>query len=148
MPLRAPPGALGATPDELEQQFYEALQQGDLERMMAVWADDVDVHCVHPGGARMSGFAEVRAGFEAIFGQGTVDVHPHSVRRIATEGAAVHHVLERINVTTEQGPRSAWVFATNVYLRTEQGWKLVCHHASPGGPDKPADVAEGPSVLH
>ena len=148
MSSRALPPALGATPDELEQQFYEALQQGDLERMMALWADDDDIQCVHPGGPRLTGPAAVRAGFEAIFGQGTVDVHPHSVRRVVTDAAAVHSVLERINVSTEQGPRSAWVFATNVYLRTEQGWRLVCHHASPGGPDKPGETVEVPAVLH
>jgi uncharacterized protein (TIGR02246 family) len=145
---RPPFTALGATPDELERQFYEAMQQADLDRMMSLWADDEDVHCVHPGGPRMTGPAAVRAGFKAIFGQGLVDVHPHSVRRVVTDTAAVHSVLERVNVPTEQGPRSAWVFATNVYLKTEQGWRLVCHHASPGGPDKPGDTGETPSVLH
>ena len=34
------PAAPLASPDEIEQQFYEALQRGDLERLMAVWSDD------------------------------------------------------------------------------------------------------------
>ncbi|MCU0774756.1 MAG: nuclear transport factor 2 family protein [Ideonella sp.] len=148
MALRAPPSVLAATPDELEQQFYEALQQADLDRMMRLWADDEHVHCVHPGGPRLAGPAEVRAGFAALFDRGPVDVHPQTVRRVVAEGAAVHSVLERVNVPTERGPRSAWVFATNVYLRTEQGWRLVCHHASPGGADKPGDAIDAPSVLH
>ncbi|WP_442786621.1 nuclear transport factor 2 family protein [Hydrogenophaga sp. NFH-34] len=38
------------TPDEVEHAFYEALQHGDLERVMACWADEDDVVCVHPGG--------------------------------------------------------------------------------------------------
>ena len=31
-----------SSPEDIEQQFYEALQQGDIERLMAVWADDDD----------------------------------------------------------------------------------------------------------
>ncbi len=55
--------------DDIEQQFYEALQHGDLERLMAVWADDDDIVCVHPGGPRLVGAAAIRASFEAMFGQ-------------------------------------------------------------------------------
>ena len=29
-----------SSPEDIEQQFYEALQQGDIERLMAVWAED------------------------------------------------------------------------------------------------------------
>lgn len=148
MPTRAPPTTLGTTPDELEQQFYEAMQQADLERMMTCWSDDEDVHCVHPGGPRMTGPGAIRTGFAAIFRQGVVDVHPHSVRKLVTESAAVHSVLERVNVSTEQGPRSAWVQATNVYLKTEQGWRMVCHHASPGAAQPPVEGRDAPAVLH
>ena len=148
MSSRALPPALGATPDELEQQFYEAMQHADLERMMACWADDEEVQCVHPGGPRLNGPQAVRAGFAAIFQQGSVDVHLHSVRRLASDSVSLHSVVERVNVSTEQGPRSAWVIATNVYLRTEQGWRMVCHHASPGSASAPADRDPAPSVLH
>ena len=48
MPARPPKVALMTTPDETEAQFYEALQRGDLDRVMAVWADDDDIACIHP----------------------------------------------------------------------------------------------------
>ena len=32
-----------SSPEDIEQQFYEALQQGDIERLMAVWADDDEI---------------------------------------------------------------------------------------------------------
>ena len=32
-----------ASPDDIEQQFYEALQRGDIERLMAVWSDDEEI---------------------------------------------------------------------------------------------------------
>jgi ketosteroid isomerase-like protein len=61
----------------------------------------------------------------------------------------VHHLAERISVQTSEGPRTAWVLATNVYLKTAQGWRLVLHHASPGSVDQPPTaVGEVPAVLH
>jgi ketosteroid isomerase-like protein len=60
----------------------------------------------------------------------------------------VHHLVERITVRTAEGPRSAWVLATNVYVKTPQGWRMVAHHASPGTPQEPAVAVERPSTLH
>ena len=71
MPRSKPPAAaLLATPDDVEAQFYEALQQADLDKLMAVWSDDDDIACVHPGGPRVQGHAAIRASFEAIFANG------------------------------------------------------------------------------
>ena len=49
---------------------------------------------------------------------------------------------------TEQGERFAWVIATNVYLKSAQGWRLVAHHASPGGSAEAHESAEATSTLH
>ncbi len=135
------------TPDDVEQQFYEALQQGDLEMLMAVWADDDEAACVHPGGVRVSGTAALRASFEAILSQGPLNIVPESVRRHQGMGCAVHHLTERISGRTPDGLQTAFVLATNVYLKTTQGWRLVAHHASAAAPDgQPAEPASG--TLH
>ena len=52
---KAQTAALLASPDDVEAQFYEALQQADLDKLMAVWADDDEIVCVHPGGPRVIG---------------------------------------------------------------------------------------------
>ena len=62
------------------------------------------------------------------------------VRRITSLTSAVHSVIEEVQVETEQGPKLAFAYATNVYQRTPQGWRLVAHHASPGVPDALPDV--------
>ena len=148
MPRRKPPvTALGATPDELEARFYEALQKGDIEALMSVWAEDDEIVCVHPGGPRVIGAAAIRAGFEAIFANGPIPVQPEQVHRMQGLSGTVHHLLERVEVSTDDGPRSAWVIATNVYLPTAQGWRLVAHHASPGTLQAP-DMDPAPSTLH
>ncbi len=145
---KARAAALHASPEDAETQFYEAVRDGDLDRLMAVWADDDDVVCVHPGGARMVGPQAVRAAFEAIFANGSIAVHPEHVKRIHAMGSAVHSVLERIDVVTVEGPRTGWIVATNVYVKTGEGWRMVAHHASPGAPDEIPEIADTPSVLH
>ena len=123
-----------ASPDEIEQQFYEALQHGDIDRLMAVWSDDDEISCVHPGGPRVVGAVAIRSAFESIFANGAVNAQPEKVRRLQTHACAVHSVLEHIQIMTTEGPQSAWVVATNVYVLGAQGWRLVSHHASPGSP--------------
>jgi ketosteroid isomerase-like protein len=149
MPRPRPPAAAPHdSPDEVEAQFYDALQQGDIARLMAVWTDDDEIVCVHPGGARLVGAAAIRASFEAIFNNGPVPAHPEQVHRLQHPGCAVHHLVERINVQTPAGRQTGWVLATNVYLKTPLGWRLVAHHASPGSAEEMPANGEAPSVLH
>jgi hypothetical protein len=48
----------------------------------------------------------------------------------------------------EMGIQSNWVVATNVYLKTPLGWRMVAHHASPGSPHEVHEMAEMATVLH
>jgi ketosteroid isomerase-like protein len=137
-----------ASPDEIEQQFYEALQRGDIERLMSVWSDDEEISCVHPSGPRVVGASAIRAAFESIFGNGAVNAQPEKVRRVQSHSCSVHSVLEHVRIMTAEGPQSAWVVATNVYVKGAQGWRLVAHHASPGSPREVQDIVEAASVLH
>jgi uncharacterized protein (TIGR02246 family) len=145
---KARTAALMASVDDVEAQFYEALQAGDLDRLMALWADDDDVACVHPGGPRTVGLSAIRASFEAIFANGAIAVRAQQVRRVESNGCAVHHVVERVDIATAEGAQTAWVLATNVYFKTAQGWRLVLHHASPGSARESQELVDAPSTLH
>ena len=148
--LKPPQAALLVSADDVESQFYEALQQGDLTRLMAVWADDDEIVCVHPGGARVVGAAAISASFESIFGNGGVPAVPEQVHRLLSLGVAVHHLVERVRMPPREGagPGHAVVLATNVYVNTAQGWRMVAHHASPGMAEEPSGAPEWPSTLH
>ena len=149
MPTNAPKTAhLMASPEDVEAQFYEALREANLEKLMALWADDDEVFCVHPGGQRLVGPQAIRLAFEAMFANGSIRAQPERVRRLHTLEVAVHNLVERIELHTEQGPRTGFVLATNVYFRTAQGWRMVAHHASPGSAQESAEIAEAPAVLH
>ena len=144
--LRA--ATVGGSADDVEAAFYQALQRGDIDALMACWADEDEAFCVHPGGPRLVGTAAIRAAFEQMFGNGAIHATPARVRKVESLASSVHNVLERIEVLTAEGPRHAFVLATNVYHKTAQGWRMVAHHASPGTAREPFETNEPPQTLH
>ena len=144
-----PPAPQTGSADDVEVEFYEALQRGDIERLMGLWSDDDEISCVHPGGPRLVGALAIRASFEAMFANGrAIDARPEKVRRLDTRSTAVHSVLERVRVFGPEGEAFAYVVATNVYVKATRGWRLVAHHASPGTASEVPEVAETASILH
>src|SRR5574337_484025 len=139
---------LGGSADDVEAAFYEALQHGDIDALMACWADEDEIVCVHPGGPRLVGAAAIRAGFESLLASGGLPVRPERVHRVRALASAVHSVVERIDVMTDEGPAEAHVIACNVYHRYAQGWRMVAHHASPGTADEPIEDGAVSKVLH
>jgi ketosteroid isomerase-like protein len=123
---------IGGSADDIEAQFYEALQQGDIDQLMACWADEDEIICVHPGGPRLVGAGSIRGAFEAMFANGRIAARPEQVSKVESLTSAMHNVIERVAVLSEEGPQEAVVIATNVYQRTPEGWRMVAHHASPG----------------
>ncbi|WP_018913530.1 nuclear transport factor 2 family protein [Thiomonas sp. FB-6] len=131
-----------------EAAFYEALQAGDAAAVMRVWSDDDEPMCIHPGGARLVGTAAIRASFEQLLGGGALPIVPERVLRTVTMGCAVHNVVERVSLPAGAPAAFACVLATNVYLRTPQGWRLVLHHASPGTLDEAGERRAQSERLH
>ncbi|TMH85372.1 MAG: DUF4440 domain-containing protein [Betaproteobacteria bacterium] len=135
------------TPQDAEAAFYEALEAGELEAMMEVWAEDEEIVCVHPGGARLAGYDQVRESWAQIFGSGQrLKVHVSDQVVLSGMMLAVHSVHENILVQGEPRSRPP-VAATNVYLRTGNGWRMILHHGSPA-PQGPRAPAESPKILH
>lgn len=136
------------TADDIEREFYEAMRSGDVGRMMALWSDEEEIVCVHPGSPRIVGPLAIRASYEGVFASGGVAIEPEQVRRVRSHASEVHSVVERLEVETEDGPRTVRVLATNVYLHTGLGWRMVAHHASPGSVGELQEVAETATTLH
>ena len=49
-----------ASAEQAEAAFYRAFEKADLGAMMAVWAEDEEILCIHPGGQRLIGMDAVR----------------------------------------------------------------------------------------
>jgi uncharacterized protein (TIGR02246 family) len=135
------------TPQDAETAFYEALESADLEAMMEVWAEDEEIVCIHPGGPRLAGYDQVRAGWAQIFGSGQrLKVQLSHAVVLSGMMLSIHSAHENITVPGEARPRAP-VAATNVYLRTGNGWRLLLHHASPV-PQAQQRVPDSPKILH
>ena len=137
------------TAQDAQNAFYEALERSDLEAMMAVWSEDEDIVCVHPSGQRLAGQAPVREVWRQMFAGGA-NMRVRITRQVVVTGVMleVHSVHENITVAGEQRPRLPMV-ATNVYLRTAAGWRMIAHHASPAPAEPAAEPpSASPKILH
>ena len=140
--------ALFTTPQDVEAAFYEAFEKGDLEAMMGVWADDDDIVCVHPGGARLAGAEQVREAWRQIFAGGqTLRFRLRHQQTLNGMTLVVHSVYEQITVANEARARQP-VIATNVFMRTDSGWRMVVHHASPAPVAPEVEGKHAPKTLH
>ena len=124
---------LMASPDDVEAQFYEALRDGDIDKLMTLWSDDDEIVCVHPGGPRLVGYDAIRNAWEQIFaGDARLKFRLEQAIAIDTVGLAVQSAIE--HVTLADGGTRGLAVATNVFMRTPTGWRIVCHPASPAPP--------------
>ena len=137
------------TPQDAENAFYEALERADLEAMMAVWAEDEEIVCVHPTGPRLAGHEQVRESWRRIFSGGS-GTRLQVTQQVTTQAmmVAIHSVHESAPAVGNRKP--ATVVATNVYLRTAAGWRMILHHAShaPGQPEGARAAEAPPKTLH
>lgn len=146
--VKAPAHSLSGTADDVEAAFYEAMESGDIERLMGCWADEEDVVCMHPGGARLIGCAAIRSAFEGVFASGSVRVHPERLRKIESISSVVHTLVERVEILAAEGTMQAFLVATNVYFKTPEGWRMVAHHVSQGSEQMLDEAEKSAQVLH
>lgn len=134
------------TVEDIEARFYDAIGRADVEALMALWADDEEIVCVHPGAPRLVGHVAIRASWEAIFERGGVHIRPVQLHATQNMMVAIHNVVEEINrIGADQ--QDIHIIATNVYLKTLHGWRIVTHHASVAPGDTPDEKA-GTATLH
>jgi uncharacterized protein (TIGR02246 family) len=138
------------TADEAEGAFYDAFERGDIAAMMAVWNASDDIVCVHPQGPRLVGFDAVRESWVQIFASGMLlRVRTTESRQFNGQTLAVHTVIENLAPAGEQTQATTAMCATNVYELTENGWRMVVHHASPMPEATPVEEpAPPPHTLH
>jgi len=128
-----------ASPEETEAAFYDAISRADIDGVMALWADDEDIVCIHPGAPRLVGHASIRASWESIFEQGGVHIRPVQIHVTQNVMTSVHNIIEEVHRTVTHR-QDIHILATNVYMKTPQGWRIVAHHASVVPGEAPPNV--------
>ncbi|WP_329604610.1 YybH family protein [Undibacterium luofuense] len=146
MPIMPDKKQLNSTPDEAEAAFYEAISKADIDALMALWADDEEIVCIHPGAPRLIGHTAIRASYEAIFERGTVSIQATQLHSVQQLMSSIHSVVEHVSRQNDDLP-DIHIIATNVFVKTPHGWRIAMHHASVAAGKAPLDLFKA-SVLH
>lgn len=137
-----------ASASAVEEAFYSALAHADLAGVMALWADDEEVICIHPGGQRLTGLHAVRQSFGEILANGPLNVRIRDVQVFESATLSVHSLVEQIAVSGAKGTQLVNVLATNIYIKGSAGWQLLVHHAAPGQIEERPIHEAPPGKLH
>ncbi len=120
-----------ASADQAETEFYRAFQANDINAMMAIWSEEDDIVCIHPQGPRLEGYEKIRESWIQILQNSPpIRLRLTEQRRIDGDSIAIRYVNENIYLANDQEPQFT-IHATNVYRRTNKGWRIILHHASP-----------------
>lgn len=139
------------TPADCEAAYYDAFDRADLNLMMAVWADEAFVVCIHPNGPRLAGLSAIRESFSEIFSGGTTaKIDVGELRKEENQTLAIHSVYESFRLPREAPPDMAapTVLATNVFHLTAHGWRMIMHHASLAPEGTKAEEQGVARILH
>jgi ketosteroid isomerase-like protein len=118
------------TSSRAESVFYAAFEAADLGTMAAVWAPGDKTRCAHPGGDLIHGYDAVLQSWRSILASAEAPtVRFRVIDRLETDDLAVH-VVEEYIAPAGDASRPTRVLATNIYLRTGEGWRIVIHHAT------------------
>jgi len=109
--------------------FYDAHEQRDLAAMQAVWEHSDRVVCIHPGWPILRTWPVVEASWQRILaGPGRNQFIVTNDEVIVIDARTAWVTLDE-NIV--QGGSTGTIAATNVFVRHDDGWKLVHHHGSP-----------------
>jgi ketosteroid isomerase-like protein len=120
----------------LNEEFYAAIESGDVDRIEALWDSGDDIVCVHPGWPPLRGRSRVLRSWAVIMANTAyiqfflTDVEV-SVRGEVAVVACQHSLLAGSTDAEGELGETATVVATNVFRRGPLGWRLWAHHASP-----------------
>ena len=128
--------------ERVNTAFYEAFENADLDLMRELWLDHEESLCVHPGALPVRGTAAISRSWALIMANTPyiqfflTDVEV-SVRGEVASVTCTENVLTADDRAGPDGFGGARAVATNVFVRTADGWRLWIHHASPvlSGPD-------------
>ena len=137
-----------STPEAAESAFYAAFEARDLDTMMAVWASNDHIACIHPLAAPLNGRLAVVTGWSSMFEAAEqFRIQVELAHEIREANQVIRIVREYLVIGQETEPRPP-ILATNVYVREDDGWRMVLHHASPLQVGGTPPARTPPVVLH
>ena len=117
---------------EANAAFYRAVEELSLAGMERLWLHESWVRCIHPGWDLLVGWDVIRQSWEQIFsGTSWIRVTPTGVDVQVLGDVGMVGCAENITATSDGDVGVAVAQATNLFLRTAEGWRMFHHHSSP-----------------
>lgn len=130
--------------------FYAAFEARDLDAMADVWEHSDRVSVTHPGWPTLRGWARVGGSWDAIFAN-TPYIQFVLTDEVVSVADDVAWVTVDENILQAHGQpddaatsgsgdgelSGASVTATNLFVRADDGWRMVVHHGSPVASQEP-----------
>ena len=121
---------------EANQEFYAAVEAGDIDALRRVWWDHPDTVCLHPGADPIHGTEGVLRSWSLIMANTPyIQFFLTDVRVSVAGDRAVVTLTENILAAGSgeltdsfQGARA---LAMNVFTLTSEGWRVWIHQAAP-----------------
>ncbi len=128
--------SLRAEAEQANAAFYSAFENADLDAMRDLWLEDAETLCVHPGAMPVRGTPAISRSWALIMANTPyiqfflTDVETSVLGDVASV-TCTENVLTADETTDDGAFNGAKAVATNVFVRTAEGWRLWIHHASP-----------------
>lgn len=121
------------TPQAAEDAYYDAIDELDIEALMAAWEESEEVLCLLPMMPAQRGKGPIREAWSSLLEPDhRLDIEVVHLSWIETPELAIHLVEERVKAP--QQPEAQSVYASNIYRKGADGWKLLMHQNSPTPP--------------
>ena len=113
-------------------RFYEALGERDIELMKLVFVPDERAGCTHPGWIMLRGYDAIIQSWENVFDpEDKLHINLHNVTvDLRGQTAWVTCIQELTYIRRDPVMMNVSV-STNIFEKTDSGWLMLIHHASP-----------------
>ncbi len=136
------------------ESFYQAVEDGDLDTVRALWIDGEHAdtaHCVHPGQPAVHGRSQVLMSWAVVMSRlSYLQFFITDVRVVVSGDIAVVTCAENVLTDLPRGEgeegtglAGGRAEATNVFRRAGDGrWLLFAHHSSPVFPSSGSEAPD------
>lgn len=122
------------TPADVEDAYYDAIDECNLDKMMSVWGDAPDTACLLPMQPMHHGKDAIKKMWQPMLNpELPVDITINHIRWIEQDDIAIH-LLEELVTLGGTGEHQPPIYATNIYRRTTNGWQMLMHINAPAPP--------------
>ena len=113
------------------QAFYDAFNKQDIVAMQAVWQDDVNARCIHPGWPVLKGYQEIISSWEDIFLHNQhMEIKISDTNVVISDDFAWVSCQENLFSIKMTGVQSTKVHTTNLFQKVGDDWKMILHHSA------------------